>query len=97
MTEPVDVSQTMKEMVLYSLRSFPQTSITFTKRDGTERVMLCTLMESELPSRSENGESKREHSPDVQPVWDIEANGWRSFRWDSLVSFRSMPNKGESE
>lgn len=94
MTEPVDVSPTMKEMVLYSLRSFPRTSITFTKRDGTERVMLCTLQESALPLRTESEEPKREHSPDVQPVWDIEAGGWRSFRWDSLVSFRSMSNEG---
>ena len=62
--------------------------ITFTKTDGTERVMKCTLASSLIPiSEQTTGESKRKHSDTVQPVYDLEAGGWRSFRWDSLQSF----------
>jgi|688.fasta_scaffold727147_1 hypothetical protein len=93
MTDTQETAIPMKDMILYSLRTFPETSITFTKKDGTERVLLCTLLESALPQREDSDAPKREHSPDVQPVWDLEAKGWRSFRWDSIVSFRSMPNK----
>ena len=85
-------SETMKAMILYSLRKFPVTKITFTKKDGTERVMRCTLMESALPPRDSDAQEKP-HSPDVQPVWDIEAGGWRSFRWDSVTYFSSVQSE----
>ena len=29
-------------------------------------------------------EGKKKVNPDVQAVYDIEAQGWRSFRWDSV-------------
>jgi hypothetical protein len=30
---------------------------------------------------------KKKPNPDALAVWDVEANGWRSFRWDSLQDF----------
>lgn len=57
--------------------------VTFTKADGTDRVMYCTLIPDFLP---EKGESKRTitKNPEVVRVWDIENDGWRSFRFDSI-------------
>lgn len=69
--------------------------VTFTKADGTERVMRCTLIEEYLPVHETNTdnpidfpESSRPFNPDVVRVWDTENNGWRSFRLDSVKSYR---------
>jgi hypothetical protein len=92
MSEATTISETMKAMILYSLRTHPKVKITFTKKDGTERVMNCTLSESVLPAREPDSEVKP-HSPDVQPVWDVDAGGWRSFRWDSVIAFDAIQRK----
>lgn len=58
----------------------------FTKADGTTRVMKCTLNEEFIPPRdSETSDSTRKVNPDVCPVWDMENQAWRSFRWDSIT------------
>jgi hypothetical protein len=62
--------------------------VTFTKKDGTERVMRCTLQEDFIPAfqiESASQETKKK-SGDALAVWDVEASGWRSFRWDSIKS-----------
>lgn len=68
--------------------------VTFTKVDGTQRIMNCTLNTSMIPvdlSEEKTGRTKAEN-PDVQPVYDLEAQGWRSFRWDSIINFRADLN-----
>ena len=61
-------------------------TIHFLKSDGTERVMKCTLDRKVVPQViSEEPKKVRAISPDVLPVYDIEAQGWRSFRWDSIM------------
>ena len=55
--------------------------IIFTKKDGTERIMKCTLMEKYLPETVGTGKAK---SDEVLAVYDLENEGWRSFRWDSI-------------
>jgi hypothetical protein len=60
--------------------------VTFMKKDGTERVMQATLSENFIPeaTNSENSATTRKKSDEALAVWDIEAQGWRSFRWDSV-------------
>jgi hypothetical protein len=60
--------------------------VTFIKKDGTERVMQATLSENFIPQakNSENSATTRKKSDEALAVWDIEAQGWRSFRWDSV-------------
>ena len=60
--------------------------VTFIKKDGTERVMQATLSENFIPEvqNSENSATTRKKSDEALAVWDIEAQGWRSFRWDSV-------------
>lgn len=55
--------------------------ITFTKKDGTERIMKCTLQEKYLP---ETVGSERKKNEDALAVFDLDMNDWRSFRWDSI-------------
>lgn len=65
--------------------------ITFTKRDGTEREMLCTLVEEAIPQEKQpktQSEGSQTTGSAVR-VFDVEKQEWRSFRWDSVtkVSF----------
>ena len=68
--------------------------VVFTKANGDERVMHCTLQESMLPEQIDLEETiqKKKPNPDVLAVWDVEAKGWRSFRWDSVKEFTTEFN-----
>jgi hypothetical protein len=60
--------------------------IEFLKKDGTLRLMTCTLREDKLPAQIDLEEhtQKKEQNPDILAVFDVINQGWRSFRWDSL-------------
>jgi hypothetical protein len=64
--------------------------VTFTKKNGEERVMSCTLSEEILPEQIDIEEAiqKKKPNPDVMAVWDTDIGAWRSFRWDSLKDFK---------
>ncbi len=64
-------------------------NVTFVKKDGSERKLLCTLMPSELPAQTDLEEAvqKKTPNPEVLAVWDLENKGWRSFRYDSVLGF----------
>jgi len=59
--------------------------VTFTKKDGTERVMNCTLLEDYLPETTGAGRSA---GSDSLAVYDVDSDGWRSFRWDSIKAVK---------
>ena len=65
--------------------------VTFTKVNGDQRVMTCTLKEDLIPSASKadplSQKKIRAINDEVIPVWDLNAEGWRSFRVDNVVSF----------
>ena len=80
----------MRDWVKSLLQKGPIT-ITFTKADGTNRDMLCTLDVERLPAPNVpvDGivkESKQRKQPDEHSlrVFDLEKNEWRSFRFDRL-------------
>lgn len=60
-------------------------AVTFKKKDGTERVMNCTLQESVVVPHEKTTDRIKEQNDDVCPVWDIDKSAWRSFRYDSIV------------
>lgn len=62
-------------------------SVTFTKANGEERVMRCTLQSKYLPE-SEVSENKRKKNDDIIVVWDVDKDTWRSFRVDSVIAFK---------
>jgi hypothetical protein len=64
--------------------------VTFTKVNGERRIMRCTLDLKLLPPMTNeqynhlDSQQKREENKEVIAVWDVQANGWRSFRVDSV-------------
>ena len=71
-------------------------TVTFTKVSGDTRVMKCTLNPTFIPavqipaSTTANGDAAEvERSADVLRVFDIEAQGWRSFRISSVTDFKA--------
>lgn len=75
----------MREQILNELRD-GLVRVVFTKKDGTQRSLLGTLNPSLIPEEKQPKGSNRVHSVESQPVYDVEKDDWRSFRWDSLVS-----------
>lgn len=76
---------------LKSHLAYGPVTVIFTKRDGSERAMLCTTSEKLVPVHTTNTSNPidfpvkyRAVNEDVQPVYDLEAKAWRSFRWDSI-------------
>jgi hypothetical protein len=64
-------------------------TVVFEKKDGTERTMRATLSDKYVPQvlaeyDGQVPKNARQINDDVQPVWDIDAGAWRSFRYDSV-------------
>lgn len=83
--------------------AFGPVTVTFTKKDGSERVMECTTSPSLIPvdlteekhyTNTDNPidfpkpKKERKVNDDVMPVYDLESKAWKSFRWDSLKQVR---------
>ena len=61
--------------------------VVFTKADGSERKMLCTLQDKYIAIKPT---SEREKNNDVLSVWDIDKGAWRSFRYDRVISWKPI-------
>jgi len=67
---------------LKAMLSVTEATITFTKVDGTERVMKCTLEASKLPPvviKEDAKPRKETTSTKALRVFDVEKKEWRSF------------------
>ncbi len=71
--------------------------VTFTKRDGTERVMRCTLKSDHLPENSSTESSQEvltQHKPvrkistNMVSVWDMDKNAWRGFLLETIKNIK---------
>lgn len=62
--------------------------IIFTKKDGSTRELLGTLNEQLIPLDMKPTGNAHEPNLEVQPVYDVENDGWRSFRWDSVLDYQ---------
>ena len=71
--------------------------VTFTKVDGTERVMPCTLQESAIPPKppevGSKSEEKRQRTLDVVSVWCLDKQQWRSFKLANVKQIRVLDHK----
>jgi hypothetical protein len=58
--------------------------------------MHATLNETMLPPQidieEEIQKKAKKPNPDVLAVYDVNAPGWRSFRWDSVTDFNAEFN-----
>lgn len=68
--------------------------VVFTKKDGTERELYCTLDESRIPtekqpkSQASDSTTAGQGNDSAVRVFDTEKQEWRSFRWDSVKQVR---------
>jgi len=73
--------------------------VVFTKADGSERVMRCTLLDDIIRPFIEEIEKRnsklilegktptvRAENPNLLSVIDLDVNSWRSFKIDSIKS-----------
>ena len=61
-------------------------NVVFTKKDGTEREMKCTLQEGVVVPHEKTTERVKDENLETLAVWDLDKNAWRSFRLDSIKS-----------
>jgi hypothetical protein len=77
-----------RDVILKDLREYVM-EIYFTKVNGEDRAMRCTLRPDLLPPGYTNDitEEKNFHTqnPNVIAAWDVQKRGWRSFRIDSVT------------
>ena len=70
-----DLNKQLRESVLI---------VTFNKLNGDERVMTCTK-DFKLIPESHRPKTDKEPPEGNVTVWDINANGWRSFKYDRVT------------
>lgn len=76
---------------IFHLLGKHQCEVTFTKVDGSERTMPCTLKSELLPVR----ELKEHHSTKVinyknLSVWCLDKSEWRSFRTANVTHIKVL-------
>lgn len=80
----------IRENMLNELRTGVKT-VTFTKLNGEERVMDCTLNMELIPIESQpktDGNVTESTAAETTiKVYDVKAEGWRSFKVDSVKNF----------
>ena len=79
-----------KEALIENLRS-NILKIQFTKQDGSNRLMTCTLQEKLIPTAKEADPSKKVKKVRESSVivWDLEKSAFRSFKLDSLKQWET--------
>lgn len=63
--------------------------VIFNKKNGDERVMTCTLANDLIPEEhTPKGTSAKVPSTETLAVFDVNAEGWRSFRLENVTNFK---------
>lgn len=78
----IEQKQTIRQMLQDGV-----VEIEFVKRDGSLRTLVGTLNMDTIPTDKHPLGTGRPKPPEVQTVFDLEIEEWRSFRWDSLQSW----------
>ena len=105
-TQYQEADDQVKEQIREWVRGLLQNSainVTFTKADGTDRDMLCTLDHSRIPVSvvkplsvdgivRESRKPKKEPDPHSIRVFDLEKQEWRSFRFERLKKVTAVLN-----
>ena len=71
--------------------------VNFVKKNGASRIMKCTLDPQYMPKPTESRRvTPRVVNEEVMSVWDMDNEGFRSFRMDSLRRISFLENVGEN-
>lgn len=68
-------------------------AVTFTKVDGEQRIMPCTLAPALLPKVEKEPTVVRPQNVEVISAWCTDKEGWRSFRVANVHSIRVLDRK----
>jgi hypothetical protein len=85
------MSVDQKRDFLKELLSGNKVEVTFTKIDGSVRVMPCTLDPEFIPSKPvTEGKVVRavKENPNVLRVFCLDKSEWRSFRLENIISIK---------
>jgi len=87
-TQLEEVNIQIREKYLETLR-VSEAEVVFTKANGEKRTMRCTLDLNQIPAEmvpnTDGNVTKVNES--VIKAYDLDKQGWRSFRIDSVESF----------
>jgi hypothetical protein len=64
-------------------------NVTFTKVNGDNRVMPCTLMQEYMPPQDSTAKTVADDLDRIS-VWCTDANGWRAFKPSTVTSFERL-------
>ena len=85
-----DLTETDRDVIRKILKHHLHESVVnvvFKKKDGTERTMKCTLKPDQVVDYEKKTDKTKEPSLETCPVFDLDKQEWRSFRYDSIISF----------
>ena len=75
--------------IMEFFRNHKVVEIEFIKKNGDLRSMLCTLDPAFMPERDQNEFHKTKLVDyTTVTVWDFEAEGFRAFKTDKLISIK---------
>lgn len=88
----------IEKNILLELLHVDILTVTFIKKNGEERVMRCTLREDILPPyKTVDPKKERKVNEDIVHVYDVDVQGFRSFRLDSIKQVQSSPGDNHVE
>ena len=80
----MDIQTLSKSNVLNMLQN-GIVNVKFTKADGSERLMKCTLAEGIVKPHEKETDREKAANNNIISVWDVEKDAWRSFRLDTVL------------
>lgn len=73
-----------RDELIEKLSAVKLVTITFTKKDGTDRVMNCTRNMATIPSEFHPKGETEPKSDDNIRVFDLDVQAWRSFNYSTV-------------
>ena len=101
MTEDTNTTTTTRnnylaEIVEQYLNNGETVKVSFTKKDGTGRVMLCTRNMAAIPEDKHPKGSGKAKAPHLIVAFDVEKGEWRSFDEESVYAVERGSMRHES-
>lgn len=75
----------MRDNIETLFKSKSKVKVTFTKRDGSTREMVCTQNPLLIPSDQMPSSGAKLSNTNTFAVYDLENDGWRQIRYDSVL------------
>ena len=86
------IDKTPEELRSYlvSLLKDNVVEVTFTKVNGDQRVMPCTLNETVIPISGKSSVNTKKKNDEVMSVWCLDKKEWRSFRLANVTNIQVL-------